>query len=208
MTLRRPLLPLIVLVIAVTQAPGADSPPKTRRPPVSDAAAQAAVRERDAAEAKARAAYDKSGAAANADLVKKLEVRLDALAKASRLDDAVAVRDLITVTKTKPGAGAGAGAAAATAPDKPDTAEALAKAMVGTQWKKANGTFTVTFAADMGATSTHHRETGTWAAVDGQTIRLSISMNTCGGALLRISPDGKSFTSLKTNEVDFVYVGN
>jgi len=137
------LLLLTALVAMPTRdadgAPPSPAPmsPATRPTP-NDPAARTAIRERDAATAKAKLAYDKAVAAADAELVKKLEVRLDALTKAGRLDDALAVRDLIAATKPKPAATTGTSAASTATADAPGSFMTIADA-VGT-WKEGNGT--------------------------------------------------------------------
>ncbi len=135
------LLLLTALVAMPTRADGAPPSPRSSpatRPTPNDPAARTAIRERDAAAAKAKVAYDNAVAAADAELVKKLEVRLDALTKAGRLDDALAVRDLIAAIRPKPAATAGTAAATTAAADAPGTFMAVADA-VG-MWNEGNGT--------------------------------------------------------------------
>lgn len=80
----------------------AETPKTATRPSIKDSQTQAFLREFDAAEAKAKAEYDRAVKVARTELVKKLQARLDSLTKSGRLDDAVAVRDVIETTKEKP----------------------------------------------------------------------------------------------------------
>jgi hypothetical protein len=83
--------------------PEDDAPPVTdTRPVVKDPEAAAAVRAYDYAEVKAAAEYTRAVNAARAEMIAKLKLRMDALAKGGSLDAAIAVKELLAFMSPKP----------------------------------------------------------------------------------------------------------
>lgn len=152
--------------------------------------ALASIKTFEAAESTARLDYFRVVDDARGRLIAALNASLDKSTKAGSLDEAVRIRDAIADLKT-------GGAPAAETESQPATTaggrttDQLVKALVGTKWVKEQSGFTVTFNADMSVTSSHHPMKGTWAAINGNTIRLSVSMNACSGSALTVSADGR-----------------
>lgn len=187
-------------VICAAQQP--ETKPATPYYGVKSPDAVAAFKGFETNERLARTEYFRNTDAARAKLIATLTASMDKATKAGNLDEAVKLRDAIADLK-----GGNAPPRAETKTNNgTHTVEQLVKALAGTKWAKVldtPGGFTITLNEDMSVTSSHHQMKGTWAVVNGNTLRMSVSMNGCGGDSLTISPDGTQLIRTETGKPDF-----
>jgi len=165
-----------------------------------------AFRAFETAERVARSDYFRATDEGRTKLVAALTASMDRATKAGNLDEAVRLRDAIADLKAgnAPAKGEANGGGKK---EKGRTAEQLTKTLIGTKWEKSapgERPFVVTLHEDMTATTSHHNFQGTWVAVNGNTVRFSVSMNGCGGQTMTVSPDGKQLL-LPGGKADFKF---
>ncbi len=130
--------------------------PQTR-PAINDTEVKRALGDYDEVEHRARSEYDRTISAAKAELIKKLQLRLDALTKLGRLDNALALRDLINSLKPKP--------AAPVAARQPPVTLFLSSAEAVGAWAEGNGT-KILLNADGTFIYASGVQRGTWKVTD------------------------------------------
>ncbi len=162
--------------------------------------ALAAMKRYDQAEAKAQSDYAKAIATAREQRLLTLKalqartVQAGNTIESARLGAAI----LALTAEPKP-------ATLPAFPDRPDPGPALKLtiALGGSRWERAGRGYLVDFHEDHAITTTQ-QTSGTWAAVSGETIRISLSPDYCGGVLLKVSEDGKRMVDDR-GEIDLVF---
>jgi hypothetical protein len=162
--------------------------------------ALAAMKRYDQAEAKAQSDYAKALATAREQrlvTLKALQVRTGQAGntvESARLGAAI----LALTAEPKP-------TTLPSVPDGPDPGPALklTTALGGSRWERAGRGYLVDFHKDHAITTTQ-QTSGTWAAVSGETIRISLSPDYCGGVLLKVSEDGKRMVDDR-GEIDLTF---
>ncbi|MCL2647938.1 MAG: hypothetical protein FWD61_13145, partial [Phycisphaerales bacterium] len=124
--------------------------------------AVAAVKAYEAAEAKAKADYEKAVATARAAAIKSLTAAMEKATKAGNLDEAVAIREKIAALKAEEEAG---------------QVDPRVATIVGT-WKEPNGT-PWTFTADGRWVATKYNVYGTWT-LTATSLRVVFGNNNIG----------------------------
>jgi hypothetical protein len=155
-----------------------------------------AVKQFAMADQQAKKTYQRASDQARAVLIGKLEQLKEKVTKGGNLDEAVRIRDALSALRQ--------GSTPDSTAVKSLNSQQLAQALANTKWKKVAGGFVITFHEDMSVTSSHHNAIGTWAAVTGDVVRISVSMNDCHSDVLKLTPDRHTFLN-SSGSADFVY---
>ncbi len=165
---------------------------------------RAANQKYELAELRARNDYNDVIRKARIQLAADLKVQLDRVTKAGKIDEAVAVRDLLRTVE------AGTVPATTTHKTTQPVAVDLVRTLSGTSWVKAKTPtgepWTVTFNDDMTVTAPHLSFKGVWCPVPSagaDVIRLGISRGNSSSGMKKITADGKQMLD-ESGQVEFV----